>query len=100
MKVPSIDRRLGIALVAALAVVAVVAVLAVVAVVRAGDDGPSERAGGRRSNEPDASAGYADVECRQRCAGNLILVTQSGEYRIRVQATDGPWAVQVQEYRR
>lgn len=51
-------------------------------------------------DDPDASAGYADVECRQRCAGNLILVTQSGEYRIRVQATDGPWEVQVQEYRR
>lgn len=51
-------------------------------------------------DDPDSSAGYADVECRQRCAGSQGLQSRAATYRIRVDATDGPWTVEVQEYRR
>ncbi|WCO68279.1 hypothetical protein PO878_06005 [Iamia majanohamensis] len=51
-------------------------------------------------DDPDAAAGYADVECRSRCAGTRILVNRGGAFRLRVQATDGPWTVELQEYRR
>ncbi|HEV7720097.1 MAG TPA: hypothetical protein VGO60_02380 [Iamia sp.] len=51
-------------------------------------------------DEDDASAGYADLECRASCAGTRILVNRAGTYRLRVQATDGPWVVEIQEYRR
>lgn len=51
-------------------------------------------------DDPDSGAGFADVECRTRCAGSQGLQSRAGTYRIRVDATDGPWTVSVQEYRR
>jgi hypothetical protein len=50
-------------------------------------------------DDPDRAAGYADVECRSRCADEQLLTISSGRYRLRVEATDGPWEVLVQEYR-
>ena len=49
--------------------------------------------------DPDSNAGYADVVCRTRCSDETILVNGAGTYRLRIQATDGPWVVEVQEYR-
>lgn len=48
---------------------------------------------------PDANGGYADVVCRSRCSDQGVLTIPAGSYVLRVQATDGPWVADVQEYR-
>jgi len=47
---------------------------------------------------PDGT-GYPAVACDGPCAASQFLVERSGEYVVRVQATDAPWQVLVQEYR-
>ncbi len=49
---------------------------------------------------PDGAAGFADVECRSSCANTRIQTFRAGSYRIRVDGTDGPWIVELQELRR
>jgi hypothetical protein len=48
----------------------------------------------------EASAGFADGQCAGSCSEGLPVVLPAGEYRLEVQAGDGPWEVEVQEYRR
>ncbi len=50
-------------------------------------------------NDPASNAGYADVVCRSKCSDQAVLVNPAGAYRLRIEATDGPWVVEVQEYR-
>lgn len=50
-------------------------------------------------DDPGSNAGYADVVCRSTCSDQAVLVNPAGAYRLRVEATDGPWLVEVQEYR-
>jgi hypothetical protein len=48
----------------------------------------------------DASAGFADGQCAGRCSESQAVVPAAGSYRLEVQAGDGPWEVEIQEYRR
>ena len=48
----------------------------------------------------DASAGFADGQCAGPCSESQSIVLAAGRYVLEVQAGDGPWEVEVQEYRR
>lgn len=48
----------------------------------------------------DASAGFSDGQCAGPCSESQPIVPAAGRYTLEVQAGDGPWEVEVQEYRR
>lgn len=48
----------------------------------------------------EASAGFADGQCAGPCSESQPVVLVAGRYTLEVQAGDGPWEVEVQEYRR
>ncbi len=50
-------------------------------------------------SNPDASSGFADVECRRTCADVQSLTNPAGQYQIKVVASNAPWEVLLQEYR-
>jgi hypothetical protein len=48
----------------------------------------------------EATAGFADGQCAGRCSESQAIVPVAGRYTLEVQAGDGPWEVEIQEYRR
>jgi hypothetical protein len=48
----------------------------------------------------EATAGFADLECEQPCAGEMLLVNQPGSYHLEVRTPGGPYEVAIEEYRR
>jgi len=48
----------------------------------------------------EATAGFADGECAGSCSEGQPIVPRAGDYTLEVQAGDGPWEVEIQEYRR
>ncbi len=47
----------------------------------------------------EATAGFADGQCAGACSESQPIVPAAGDYTLEVQAGDGPWEVEVQEYR-
>lgn len=48
----------------------------------------------------EGSAGFSDAQCAAACSESQAVVPAAGDYTLEVQAGDGPWEVEIQEYRR
>lgn len=48
----------------------------------------------------EATAGFAELDCEQPCAGEMILVSPAGNYHLEVDTSGGAYEVAIEEYRR